>query len=112
VAFNALRQAYAARHGISQYADIGAGLPTSPNVHETARTVIPDARVVYIDNDPVAVTNARHRSPPTAPVAPTRCGRSSAVTDRDGTSTRTKREYPPIGAAVRSTAITTAVIQI
>ena len=68
MAFNALRQAYAARHGISQYADIGAGLPTSPNVHETARTVIPDARVVYIDNDPVAVTHAR------APLATDRTG--------------------------------------
>jgi uncharacterized SAM-dependent methyltransferase len=45
--------------GISQYVDIGAGLPTSPNVHESARAVVPAARVAYVDNDPVAVTHAR-----------------------------------------------------
>lgn len=53
----AVRQA--ARDGIAQYLDIGAGLPTSPSVHECARAVIPGARVVYVDNDPVAVTHAR-----------------------------------------------------
>lgn len=50
---------HAAREGIAQYLDIGAGLPTSPSVHECARTVIPGARVAYVDNDPVAVTHAR-----------------------------------------------------
>ncbi len=50
---------YVARRGISQYVDIGAGLPTSPNVHESARAVVPDARVAYVDNDLVAVTHAR-----------------------------------------------------
>jgi hypothetical protein len=50
---------HAARDGIAQYLDIGAGLPTSPSVHECARAVIPGARVVYVDNDPVAVTHAR-----------------------------------------------------
>ncbi len=50
---------YVARCGVSQYVDIGAGLPTSPNVHESARTVVPAARVAYVDNDPVAVTHAR-----------------------------------------------------
>jgi hypothetical protein len=48
-----------AREGVAQYLDIGAGLPTSPSVHECARAVIPAARVVYVDNDPVAVTHAR-----------------------------------------------------
>jgi O-methyltransferase involved in polyketide biosynthesis len=50
---------YVARCGIRQYVDIGAGLPTSPNVHESARAVVPAARVVYVDNDRVAVSHAR-----------------------------------------------------
>jgi hypothetical protein len=48
-----------ARAGIAQYLDIGAGLPTSPSVHECAREIIPGARVAYVDNDPVAVTCAQ-----------------------------------------------------
>jgi uncharacterized SAM-dependent methyltransferase len=50
---------HVARRGIRQYLDIGAGLPTSPNVHESARAIVPAARVAYIDNDRVAVTHAR-----------------------------------------------------
>lgn len=50
---------YVAGQGIGQYVDIGAGLPTSPNVHECARTAVPAARVTYVDNDPVVVTHAR-----------------------------------------------------
>jgi hypothetical protein len=50
---------HVAREGITQYVDIGAGLPTSPSVHECARAVIPGARVVYVDNDPVAVTHGQ-----------------------------------------------------
>lgn len=48
-----------AREGVAQYLDIGAGLPTHPSVHECARAVIPDARVVYVDNDPIAVIHAQ-----------------------------------------------------
>ncbi|GLZ02753.1 hypothetical protein Acsp03_02200 [Actinomadura sp. NBRC 104412] len=44
--------------GIRQFIDIGTGIPTSPSVHEVARTVDPDARVVYVDNDPVVVVHA------------------------------------------------------
>lgn len=43
--------------GIDQFLDLGAGLPTSPNVHEIARGLIPDARVVYVDRDPVVRTH-------------------------------------------------------
>jgi O-methyltransferase involved in polyketide biosynthesis len=50
---------HVARHGIRQYVDIGAGLPTSPNVHESARAIALGARVAYVDNDPVAVAHAR-----------------------------------------------------
>jgi hypothetical protein len=50
---------YVASQGVGQYVDIGAGLPTSPNVHECAREAVPDARVAYVDNDPLVVTHAR-----------------------------------------------------
>jgi len=40
--------------GIGQFIDIGTGLPTQNNVHEMA----PDARVVYVDNDPVVIAHA------------------------------------------------------
>jgi hypothetical protein len=39
--------------GITQFLDIGTGIPTSPNVHETAAEYAPDARVAYADNDHV-----------------------------------------------------------
>lgn len=52
--------ARAAREGgISQFLDLGAGLPVSPAVHDAAWAVIPDARVAYVDNDPVAVLHTQ-----------------------------------------------------
>ncbi|MHB9859911.1 SAM-dependent methyltransferase [Streptomyces sp. YIM S03343] len=45
--------------GIRQFLDIGTGLPTGDNVHQIAQRVIPDARVVYVDNDPVVLAHAR-----------------------------------------------------
>ena len=41
----------AASAGITQFLDLGSGLPTTPNVHETAQEIQPEARVVYVDND-------------------------------------------------------------
>jgi SAM-dependent methyltransferase len=49
---------WAAAQGISQFLDLGAGLPTVENTHQTARAVTPDARVCYVDNDPVAALHA------------------------------------------------------
>ncbi|WP_433604039.1 SAM-dependent methyltransferase [Dactylosporangium sp. CA-139114] len=49
----------AAEHGIRQFLDIGTGIPTSPNVHEVAQGVAADARVVYVDNDPIVLAHAR-----------------------------------------------------
>ncbi len=49
----------AAEAGITQFLDIGTGLPTSDNVHEIAQAVTPSARVVYVDNDPLVLTHAR-----------------------------------------------------
>ena len=48
----------AAESGIGQFLDLGAGLPTRPAVHHTAREVNKAARVAYIDNDPVVVNHA------------------------------------------------------
>jgi S-adenosyl methyltransferase len=48
----------AAEHGISQFIDIGSGLPTQGNTHEAVRQVRADARVVYVDNDPMVAAMA------------------------------------------------------
>jgi len=45
--------------GISQFLDIGTGIPTSPNVHEIAQGIEPRARIVYVDNDPIVLAQAR-----------------------------------------------------
>ena len=50
---------YLAEAGIDQFLDVGTGIPTSPNVHEVVQAVIPGARVVYVDNDPIVLTHAR-----------------------------------------------------
>jgi SAM-dependent methyltransferase len=45
--------------GIRQFVDIGTGLPTQENTHEVAQKTAPDARVAYIDNDPIVLAHAR-----------------------------------------------------
>ena len=50
---------WAARQGIGQFIDLGAGLPASPAVHQTARAVLPSTQVAYIDIDPVVLSHAR-----------------------------------------------------
>jgi hypothetical protein len=45
--------------GVRQFLDIGTGLPTADNTHEIAQRVVPDARIVYVDNDPLVLTHAR-----------------------------------------------------
>jgi S-adenosyl methyltransferase len=49
----------AAEAGIRQFLDIGTGLPTTNNVHEVAQAVAPASRVVYVDNDPLVLAQAR-----------------------------------------------------
>ncbi|MBO0803085.1 MAG: SAM-dependent methyltransferase [Nocardiopsaceae bacterium] len=49
----------AAEAGVTQYLDIGPGLPTANNVHEVAQSVTPSSRVVYVDNDPQVIVHAR-----------------------------------------------------
>jgi hypothetical protein len=45
--------------GIRQFLDIGTGLPTEDNTHEVAQRVAPEARIVYVDNDPLVLAHAR-----------------------------------------------------
>jgi hypothetical protein len=52
---------WAAGQGIRQFADIGAGLPRWPGVGAAAQAVIPAAKVVYVDRDPVAIAHVRVR---------------------------------------------------
>jgi hypothetical protein len=49
----------AAEAGIRQFLDIGTGIPTVGNTHEVAQEVAPEARVVYVDNDPIVLVHAR-----------------------------------------------------
>src|SRR5215469_14959759 len=45
--------------GISQFLDLGSGLPTQQNVHEVVQRARPGARVVYVDSDPMVLTHGR-----------------------------------------------------
>ncbi|MEO3775614.1 SAM-dependent methyltransferase [Micromonospora sp. B11E3] len=49
---------FLAEAGIRQFLDIGSGIPTVGNVHEIARRIAPESRVVYVDVDPVAVAHS------------------------------------------------------
>jgi S-adenosyl methyltransferase len=48
----------AAEAGIRQFLDIGSGLPSGENVHQVAQSIAPQARVVYVDNDPIVLRHA------------------------------------------------------
>ncbi|MDT0268279.1 SAM-dependent methyltransferase [Streptomyces sp. DSM 44915] len=50
---------YLAEQGIDQFLDLGSGLPSAQNTHQVAQAIIPDARVVYVDNDPIVLTHGR-----------------------------------------------------
>lgn len=52
---------HCAEAGIDQFLDLGAGIPLGHAVHDVARFVLPEARVVYVDNDPLAVAHWRAR---------------------------------------------------
>jgi O-methyltransferase involved in polyketide biosynthesis len=57
---------YVAACGVRQFIDVGAGLPTALNTHDIARRVDPEARVAYVDNDPIVILHANNllaRSP-------------------------------------------------
>jgi S-adenosyl methyltransferase len=50
---------YMTEDGISQFLDLGSGLPTVQNTHQIAQAVNPAARVVYVDNDPIVLAHGR-----------------------------------------------------
>ncbi len=50
---------YLAEEGIHQFVDIGTGLPTQDNVHQVAQSLVPEARIAYVDNDPIVLAHAR-----------------------------------------------------
>jgi S-adenosyl methyltransferase len=51
-------RALARDYGVKQFIDIGTGLPTQNNVHQVAKGVHSDAKVVYVDNDPIVSIHA------------------------------------------------------
>ncbi|MFF1698757.1 SAM-dependent methyltransferase [Streptomyces sp. NPDC058257] len=50
--------AWLASQGVDQFLDIGTGIPTAPNLHQIVQEVVPSARVVYTDNDPIVLRHA------------------------------------------------------
>uniref|UniRef100_UPI0003804C6D SAM-dependent methyltransferase n=1 Tax=Streptomyces xiaopingdaonensis TaxID=1565415 RepID=UPI0003804C6D len=54
----------AGERGVRQFLDLGSGIPTEPNLHQVAQAEDPEARVVYVDNDPIVIeyTDALMRS--------------------------------------------------
>lgn len=49
----------ASQAGITQYLDCGSGLPTAENTHQVVQRLLPEAKVLYIDNDPVVLAHGR-----------------------------------------------------
>jgi SAM-dependent methyltransferase len=49
----------AGQAGITQYLDCGSGLPTAENTHQVVQRLQPEAKVLYIDNDPVVLAHGR-----------------------------------------------------
>ncbi|MEQ3550762.1 SAM-dependent methyltransferase [Pseudonocardia nematodicida] len=50
---------YLCAQGVTQFLDLGSGIPTAGNVHEIAAAEVPDSRVLYVDNDPIAAVHSR-----------------------------------------------------
>ena len=50
---------WAAQQGVTQFIDLGCGMPTVPNTHQTARAIAPGARVAFVDNDAVVLSHLR-----------------------------------------------------
>ncbi len=48
-----------AEQGVKQFLDIGTGIPTAGNTHQIAQKIHPDARVAYLDNDPIVLVHSR-----------------------------------------------------
>jgi hypothetical protein len=55
--FQARAVSYVARRGVTQFIDVGSGMPASPSTYEVASLAGPAARVAYVDNDPVVISH-------------------------------------------------------
>ena len=78
----------AAEAGIRQFLDIGTGLPSSNNTHEVAQRAAPDARIVYVDNDPIVLSHAQALLTSTPEGA---CAYVDPTSGTPGRSSRTRR---------------------
>ena len=81
----------AAEQGMCQFIDVGCGLPTAGNVHEIAQALVPDARVVYVDRDPVVLVHGR---------APLATNRRTTVIDGDARDPAGILNHPDLRAAI------------
>ncbi|MCF3964179.1 SAM-dependent methyltransferase [Streptomyces fuscigenes] len=57
-AFMIRAASWLAASGVDQFLDIGTGIPTEPNLHQVVQKIIPSARIVYTDNDPIVLRHA------------------------------------------------------
>ena len=44
--------------GVRQFLDIGTGIPNADNLHAVVQGLAPEARIVYVDNDPIVLAHA------------------------------------------------------
>jgi hypothetical protein len=72
---------WAAEQGITQFIDLGCGMPTEPSTQQTVQAVVPDARVAYVDIDPVVLSHlaSLHYEDPAALVVDRDAGDAEAV---------------------------------
>ena len=49
---------YLVGEGIRQFLDIGTGIPTENNTHQVAQRLAPEARIVYVDHDPIVLAHS------------------------------------------------------
>ncbi|MEU6405856.1 SAM-dependent methyltransferase [Streptomyces sp. NPDC046985] len=50
--------AWLAGQGLDQFLDVGTGIPTEPNLHQIVQRIVPTAKIVYTDNDPIVLRHA------------------------------------------------------
>lgn len=81
-AYAAERVTLIARAGVDQYLDLASGLPTRPAVHQAARTVLPGARVAYVDRDPAVTEHGRALVPPGVRYVPGDLSEPEAILSR------------------------------
>jgi O-methyltransferase involved in polyketide biosynthesis len=97
-AFLARAIRFAVEAGITQFIDLGTGLPTQGNVHEVAQSMVSDAHVVYTDNDPIVLAHARALLPPSKTTTVIQADVREPETILDHPSTRALIDFTrPVG---------------